>query len=691
MTDSRHYKAFISYSHTDEAWARWLQRALEGYHLPKSLRQSHHELPARLYPIFRDRDELASAHDLSDSIRQAMDDSDALIVICSPAARASRWVNEEIRRFRIGECGQRIFCLMVAGSPDPDATDCAFPDALLRDIDGNIRHEPLAADASPSGDGKRNAMLKIAAGLLNVGVDELKRRDAQRQARFWSGVAFGSLFIATLTIGLALYALNAKRESEIRRNQAENLIGFMLGDLRKNLEPIGKLELLDSVGDQAMTYFAAIGENGTEKEMLERAKALKQIGDVRFNQGELEPALKAFRQALAQTKALHESNPANNDYLFELGQAEFWVGYVAWERGELNQAYASMQRYMECSEILSRREPRNVDYLLELSYAHSNLGSVSKERGDFEKALKEFIASATIAGQLMRSDPKNTELAMNLADALSWIGSTQLELGNLRQGRIELEKAAMVMRPFHQQGGDKRASAYYARLLTLHAEAEINAGALPEARKSLDESQRVHTQLLETDPSNSLWRISMVKSESTSLNLSSSIQSQHDDLANLVRIENKITQLAAKEPKNNDILVFRSRLQSAHIILLIKSGDTTAALTYAERTWHDWQKAIKDKPMTPDLMYSEALLAEATGTARAATGDYAGAHRLWNALAEKLDSRHSRNLSLLAVRRLLAIDLKQPSTADRIETALQAASFHDPRLDPAYTLSGAFR
>ena len=60
MTDSRHYRAFISYSHSDEQWARWLQRALEKYKLPKTYRQRHPELTDRLYSIFRDRDELAS-------------------------------------------------------------------------------------------------------------------------------------------------------------------------------------------------------------------------------------------------------------------------------------------------------------------------------------------------------------------------------------------------------------------------------------------------------------------------------------------------------------------------------------------------------------------------------------------------------------------------------------------------------
>ncbi|MFY8207020.1 MAG: toll/interleukin-1 receptor domain-containing protein, partial [Arenimonas sp.] len=141
MAVQRHYRAFISYSHSDEAWARWLQRALESYRLPKSLRQSQPHLPARLFPIFRDRDELASGGDLSESIRKAMDDSDALIVVCSPAARVSHWVNEEIRRFRASGRGDRIFCLLVAGNPDPHSSECAFPAAILQDESGNVIHE----------------------------------------------------------------------------------------------------------------------------------------------------------------------------------------------------------------------------------------------------------------------------------------------------------------------------------------------------------------------------------------------------------------------------------------------------------------------------------------------------------------------------------------------------------------------
>jgi tetratricopeptide (TPR) repeat protein len=663
---------------------------LERYRTPKALRRARPDLPDRLYPIFRDTDELASSTDLSESIRRAMDDSDALIVICSPAARASRWVNEEIRRFRAIGRGDRIFCLIVAGSPDPASADCAFPDTLLRDEAGSVLREPLAADVTAAGDGKRNAMLRIAAGLLQVGVDKLKRRDAQRQARSWSLVAAGSLLVTALTIGLALYALHARREADVRRAQAENLIGFMLGDLRKNLERIGKLELLDSIGNQAMVYFAAIGERGSENEMLERAKALKQIGDVRFNRGQLEPALLAFRQALAQTRALYDANPGNNDYLFELGQAEFWVGYVAWQRGDLAGAYQSMQRYMEYSRELSRREPANDDYRLELSYAHSNLGSVAMAQGRPQVALGEFADSLALAESLLAKSPQDYELAFNAADTRSWVGTALIELGRLAEARDAFAQAAAVMQPFHQQARDQRASYDYCRLLVLKAEADISRGDVSGARRALEESLIVYAKLLQIDPTNTTWLYNALTAETHLLSLVPPGQWTSQERAALERIETRLANWSSSDESDKDYIRLKFRVRNLHDIILLHQGDPEEALRSAQETRREWQLASQDKTMVPDFALIEARVEKILGSALAAAGDAAGARAIWQAEAERLDAISTASLSLLAVRRLLAIDLGDLERANDIAGRLQAAGYLDPRADPAYTMSGAF-
>jgi len=243
-----HYKAFISYSHRDEGWARWLQQALESYRIPRRLvgqPGAFGLIPARLNPVFRDREDLSSASDLSSQIKQELSHSETLIVICSPAAARSQWVNEEIRYFRELPQGDRIFALIVDGDPqsaNPD--EACFPTTLLKMPNGSA-NEPLAADARKYADGKRLALLKIVAGILGVRLDELRRRDAQRRTRNRLGYSLASLALAAVMVWLAYSEATTRATAQAQRVNTEELLGFMLGDL-KRLAPIEGLEVISA-------------------------------------------------------------------------------------------------------------------------------------------------------------------------------------------------------------------------------------------------------------------------------------------------------------------------------------------------------------------------------------------------------------------------------------------------------------
>ena len=207
------YAAFISYNHADEAWAKWLQKALETFSVPSELTSN---IPVagrkRLYPIFRDRDELPSSADLDSKVKEALRDSAYLIVVCSPDATYSKWVNEEIIYFKSLGREDRILALIVGG--EPHATDTGrlhlecFPPNLRMQLgpDGqltSVKRDPLAADMRPGKDGKQLALRKIAAGLLGVGVEALTQRDRQRQGRLWAfrfGLGGAVVAIATTAI-----------------------------------------------------------------------------------------------------------------------------------------------------------------------------------------------------------------------------------------------------------------------------------------------------------------------------------------------------------------------------------------------------------------------------------------------------------------------------------------------------------
>lgn len=202
------YWAFISYSHSDSKWAEWLHRRMETYRVPKSIVGG--EVPARAFPVFRDRDELGSAANLNAKLLDALAESRSLVVICSPDAAQSRWVNEEIRQFRKLGRTDRIFAFLVGG--EPKSGDC-FPPALTEEI-----AEPIAADARNTGDGRDNAFLKLLSGVLSVDFDKLRRRDHERQLRtrtVWTGV---SVLIAAVLGGLAIYA-NQQRVIAVERQQ----------------------------------------------------------------------------------------------------------------------------------------------------------------------------------------------------------------------------------------------------------------------------------------------------------------------------------------------------------------------------------------------------------------------------------------------------------------------------------------
>ena len=119
--DDFKYWAFISYSHKDEKWARWLHKKLETYNGHKKLvgdiNLYDQPIPKRVFPVFRDREELPGAPDLAIQLNESLKQSRFLIVICSPHAAQSEYVNEEIRYFKSLKRGKYVLALIVDGEP----------------------------------------------------------------------------------------------------------------------------------------------------------------------------------------------------------------------------------------------------------------------------------------------------------------------------------------------------------------------------------------------------------------------------------------------------------------------------------------------------------------------------------------------------------------------------------------------
>jgi len=314
--------------------------------------------------------------------------------------------------------------------------------------------------------------------------------------RMRAGLAAAAVIIAAL--GAAKYvadlgvertqALAARDEANQRREQAEGLIGFMLGDLRQKLEPVGRLDILSDVGNRAMDYFAAVPESTlSETELLRRSTALYQIGTVRIAQGQLAEAMKPLEASRSLAAALVARKPDDPARLYELGQGEFWVGYVHWRRRHLADALVRFRAYVEISERLVTLEPKNSDYQLELSSANSNIASVLQEQGDLTQALERFKASLRIDQSLLDKTPDDNKLRLSVATSNNSIGVVLKAQGQLADALEHHRKELWFSEELVRRQPD---NAQWAQRLSV---AHNYVGSILEARGEVAEA-RTHYQ-----------------------------------------------------------------------------------------------------------------------------------------------------------------------------------------------------
>jgi len=503
-----HYWAYLSYSHADERHARWLHRRIESFRVPRPLRGTRVAglaLGDRLRPLFRDRDELSSSGDLQLSLERALSNSGALIVLCSPAAAASRWVNQEIELFVAEHGTRRVFAVIIDGEPNSgDEREC-FPPALRGAVDGL---EPIAGDLRRHADGRRDGSLKVIAGLLGVGFDVVKRRDAQRRQRTALGLAAAASIVAAVTTVMAVYAVQQRDIAQLRRAQAEDLIGFMLGDLHTRLREVGRLDVLDAVGNQAEAYFASLPAEEVNDHALEKqALALRQIGEVRLQQGQHAAAERAFATSLLQFQTLAGRNPASTGVLFERAQAEFWLGTSHYRALELDRARPLWERYAQSAGELVTLDPDNPDYRLEQAYAMSNLGSLAVDQGDLVAAESAFTGAGLIFTELADAAPDDPNLRFEVAANDSWLAA-------VREARFDWRAAAEYRRAAADAHAEVTAMTGHPFHRRIEAEAWIKRArmefALGQVAAALDSQSRaigLYDVLAEGDAENLEWRV----------------------------------------------------------------------------------------------------------------------------------------------------------------------------------------
>ena len=700
VSASRRYRAFISYSHSDARVAGRLHRWLESYRVPKRLRATAGEFGPvldRLSPIFRDREELESSGDLGARVRGAMADSDALIVICSPEAARSRWVNEEVMAFKRLPQGGRVYCLIVAGEPHAgDEREC-FPPALRFEMEADGRlgqrpAEPIAADLRPGKDGKAVARLKLIAGLLGIGLDTLRRREAQRRYRRMLAIVIASLAGMTLALVLAATAWiernnarhqqalaeSASKDARRRQAQAEGMLGSMLDDLRPKLEKVGRLDLLDTVDETAENYFANLDPRDLNDNTLARqAQTLTDIGQVRLSQGRFREALSSFERAYQRSSALVDRHPGDGARLFDRGQAEYWVGYVYWQSRDLDQAQTWLTRYRDTSRAVYALDPNNVDWEHELGYGDHNLAVLEFERGQLERAAEGFERSQAIFKSVLAKSPDDAQLMFDVADEVSWQGNVQEQLGHLdRATQLHAEKIERLRAIIARNPNDPKWKDESSTSQLMQSELLRVRGKYAEADAVANQAVKLIKPLTMLDPTNKEWSQDYLRALLIRAAARVGIGKHAQARSDLALAQPLLDSLAHTEARDRRVRRDLLDAGTLRVMLALQENDRAAARAAADAV-RALDRSKESTPRSAEDAGRYALNQVASGMAAAAAGRpsdaevyFSAARRVLQPLAR--DSRYWRVLDPWVRLSLLSGDLAE---ANRVETQLSGYGY----------------
>ncbi|NVJ96880.1 MAG: toll/interleukin-1 receptor domain-containing protein [Alphaproteobacteria bacterium] len=341
------YNAFVSYSHADDLWARWILRGLESYRVPRHLvgtEGTHGPIPKRLNKIFRDREELAAGHCLDKKIEEALRKSQVLLVVCSPNAATSYGVAREIELFKEMRGEEHIFYIIIDGEPNAAARgldsrlEC-FPTPLIgkQEQATNPYQAPLAADARPSGDGKRQALQKVIAGILGINLDTLVRRDLQRRQRRMALITGSALLGMTLTSALAFHAYRSSEQSlaalahaQRQQDEAESLIRFISGRINHTLWRRGQDDLIRDITDRLIQHYEGQNRPNMGPEEISRyAASLEFLARTQMENSQNHRVAELIDGLVETTRAQLSASAENKDNLYTTHIGALGVGYLS--------------------------------------------------------------------------------------------------------------------------------------------------------------------------------------------------------------------------------------------------------------------------------------------------------------------------------------------------------------------------
>jgi tetratricopeptide (TPR) repeat protein len=360
--------AFISYSRQDKEFAARLEKALEDYKPPRDL-----SVAQRNPIVFRDEADFTGV-EYHASLAKHLRSSRKLIVICSPHARKSEYVNDEIRHFAEARGADNIVSILLSGIPNNEAKpgqegEMAFPEAMCQVMEMPLAANYLGFDPRKEKVNKGifyGSWYTILANLYDISRSEIEQRDKKRQARarhITIGLVSGVILIL---LALLVYALISRQEAIRQRDLAE----------REKTVALDAFAQLTYMVPQALAKFP-----GTEQ--------------IRED---------VVRDSVTNLRKLFDLNSSSPDVRRELATNYRLWGAILHEQKKFRGAYDTFKTSAGFYDLIIQKEPMNAMWHRDLSVSHYNAGLMLENLGDPSGALKEYEESVKAAQRAAELD-----------------------------------------------------------------------------------------------------------------------------------------------------------------------------------------------------------------------------------------------------------------------------------------------
>jgi eukaryotic-like serine/threonine-protein kinase len=234
-------------------------------------------------------------------------------------------------------------------------------------------------------------------------------------------VAAGMSVLLAVSVGSVVSLVQA-HEARQQRAQSERLIEYMLNDLRLKLEPLDRMDVLDSVGREVLAHYASQSPDDLDPAAQgRRARALYLVTEMAINAGRDDEALSAATLASQGTARLMALAPNEARSLGLHGLSRYWLAYATEQKFGLAAAAAS---YAEADALVQRARalaPDEHEWRRAWMLTHESVGSTALFQLRLEPALTAFRETEAMAVQLAAKRP---EIWSEVAMLRSWMGRT---------------------------------------------------------------------------------------------------------------------------------------------------------------------------------------------------------------------------------------------------------------------------